>query len=79
MGRAERAERGFKGPKGFKGLKDFKDLKKDVRRWTQKNAKCEVNFVPNEKASPQFAFANEELAYRSAVQNSPAICVFYAP
>ena len=25
-----------------------------------KNAKCEVNFVPNKKAAPQFAFANEE-------------------
>ncbi|MBO5759335.1 MAG: hypothetical protein J6R31_04780, partial [Rikenellaceae bacterium] len=25
-----------------------------------KNAKCEGNFVPNEKAAPQFAFANEE-------------------
>ena len=41
-----------------------------------KNAKCEGNFVPSKKASPQFALANEELAYRSAVQNSPAICVF---
>ena len=25
-----------------------------------KNAKCEVHFVPNKKAAPQFAFANEE-------------------
>ena len=34
--------------------------------------KCKAH----KKAGPQFAFANEELAYRSAVQNSPAICVF---
>ena len=38
----------------------------------------EGNFVPNKKAGPQFADANEEPAYRSAVQNSPAICVFLA-
>ena len=48
------------------------------RRLTLKNADSEVNFVPNKKAGPQFAFANEEPAYRSAVQNSPAICVFYS-
>ena len=41
-----------------------------------KNAESEVNFVPNKKAGPQFTDVNEEPAYRSAVQNSPAICVF---
>ena len=43
-----------------------------------KNAKCGGNFVPNAKAAPQFALANEEPAYRSATQQLPAICVFYA-
>ncbi len=33
--------------------------------------------MPNKKAGPQFANANEEPAYRSAVQNSPAICVLF--
>ena len=31
----------------------------------------------NKKAGPQFTDVNEEPAYRSAVQNSPAICVFF--
>ena len=57
------------GTKGQKEQKeqDIKDLKKDVgrqtldvRRQTLKNAKCGGNFVPNKKAAPQFAFANEE-------------------
>ena len=36
---------------------------------TTKNAKCEGHFVPNEKAAPQFAFANEE-------QPQPVLCFF---
>ena len=31
----------------------------------------------HKKAAPQFANANEEAAYRSATQQSPAICAFY--
>ena len=52
------------GPKALKALKDLKALNvlkaNDSRLKAVKNAKCEVNFVPNKKAAPQFAFANEE-------------------
>ena len=42
-----------------------------------KNAESEVNFVPNKKAGPQFAFANEEGVYRSVTQQSLVLCVFF--
>ena len=43
-----------------------------------KKRKVRCKCKAHKKAGPQFALANEEPAYRSATQQLPAICVFYA-
>ena len=42
-----------------------------------KNAKCEVHFVPNKKAAPQFAFANEEPLIEVRCKMHPQSAFFY--
>ena len=64
-----KGDRGDKGDKGGRGLRGLRGLKLPIapiapitpltnicKPHNKKNAKCGGNFVPNKKASPQFAY-----------------------